>query len=131
METGNPIVEVQGIGKSFNGVTVLNDVTFDVYPGKVHALLGENGAGKSTLVNVISGVFPPTAGTLRVEGKQVEIRNPLMARKLGIALIHHRIQLCILMLDLVKLENHLPYSCGKRIDCFLICTHDYYFWLQI
>ena len=88
METGNPIVEVQGIGKSFNGVTVLNDVTFDVYPGKVHALLGENGAGKSTLVNVISGVFPPTAGTLRVEGKQVGIRNPLMARKLGIALIH-------------------------------------------
>ncbi|CUP83773.1 Uncharacterised protein [Segatella copri] len=49
----------------------------------------------------------------------------------GIALIHHRIEFSILLLDLVKLENHLPYSCGKRINCFLICTHDYYFWLQI
>ena len=55
----------------------------------------------------------------------------LLCLDFGISLIHHRIELSILLLDLVNLEIHVHLSSGKRINCFLICTHDYYFWLQI
>lgn len=84
----NPVISVAGVTKTFSGVTVLKNVDFDIYPGEVHALLGENGAGKSTLVKIISGVHTPTHGKIFLENKQVKISNPHTARQLGIALIH-------------------------------------------
>ena len=66
-----PAVRMDGICKAFNGVTVLDDVHFEVRPGEVHALAGGNGAGKSTLMKILQGVYPRDAGDLGV-GDPVE-----------------------------------------------------------
>src|SRR5690349_1708792 len=79
---------LQGISKSYDGVAALTDVTLDVRPGEVHALLGENGAGKSTLMGVASGATAPDAGTITVRGQQVERLTPAQAGQLGIAIVH-------------------------------------------
>lgn len=83
-----PIINAVKVCKAFSGVSVLNDIDFQVYPGEVHALIGENGAGKSTLVKIISGVFPPTSGELRFEEKPLRLSSPHDARAVGIALIN-------------------------------------------
>ncbi|MDR2471931.1 MAG: ATP-binding cassette domain-containing protein, partial [Treponema sp.] len=83
-----PIVQARGISKTFSGVRVLNKVDFDIYPGEVHALVGENGAGKSTLVKIIAGVHGAIAGTILLEGREVFFKSPHAAREAGIALIH-------------------------------------------
>jgi len=81
------LLSVQGVSKSFPGVKALDDVSFEVRPGTVHALCGENGAGKSTLMKIINGIYQPDAGVVRVRGEQVQIKNPLDARAHGIAMI--------------------------------------------
>ncbi len=82
------LIEARGITKQFGGVEVLSDVDLDLHAGEIHALLGENGAGKSTFAKVLAGVHRPTRGTLRRNGKPIEVPNPIAAQKLGIALIH-------------------------------------------
>ncbi|PVX85925.1 sugar ABC transporter ATP-binding protein [Paraburkholderia unamae] len=69
-----PILKVQGIAKRFNGVPALQDVSFDVYPGEIVALLGENGAGKSTLIKILAGVHAPSSGGLLFRGEPVDAR---------------------------------------------------------
>ena len=86
-------LEMTKITKVFPGVTALSDVDFDVYPGEVHALMGENGAGKSTLMKILSGVYSPTNGELRVGGKIVTFSGPAQARDAGIAIIHQEFNL--------------------------------------
>ncbi len=81
------ILSVDGISKSFPGVKALDNVSFDVRPGTVHALCGENGAGKSTLVKIINGIYQPDRGVVRVRGEEVRIKNPIEARANGIAMI--------------------------------------------
>ncbi|MGM1018615.1 MAG: sugar ABC transporter ATP-binding protein [Actinomycetota bacterium] len=81
------LLSVHGVSKSFPGVKALDDVSFDVRPGTVHALCGENGAGKSTLMKIVNGIYQPDAGTIRVNGEVVRIRNPIEARAHGIAMI--------------------------------------------
>ena len=81
------LLSVQGISKSFPGVKALDDVSFEVRPGTVHALCGENGAGKSTLMKIINGIYQPDGGTIRVRGEEVRIKNPIEARAHGIAMI--------------------------------------------
>ena len=88
-----PVLRVQNITKRF-GVNVANDhITFDLYPGEIHALLGENGAGKSTLMNVIYGVYGADEGEIYLNGKQVEIRSPKHAIELGIGMVHQHFML--------------------------------------
>jgi ribose transport system ATP-binding protein len=70
----------------------LSDVSFDIAPGEIHALLGENGAGKSTLLKILSGVQRPTSGEFRIDGVKVEFKNPESARQGGIAMIHQELQ---------------------------------------
>src|SRR2546423_9059695 len=88
-----PIIELREIGKQFPGVRALDDVSFDVLPGEVHALLGENGAGKSTLIKIIAGVYQPDTGVILVDGKSVQFANPGQAQNVGIAAIYQELSL--------------------------------------
>ena len=83
-----PILELEGIYKSYGGVKALTDVHLELKPGEVHALVGENGAGKSTLVKIIMGVIQADAGTIKINGEEVKIPNPQTAQDLGISAIY-------------------------------------------
>jgi len=87
------ILEAAGIEKSFPGVRALDGVGLRVRAGRLVALLGENGAGKSTLMNVLSGVFPPDAGTIRLDGQPVRFANPREAQARGIGIVHQELNL--------------------------------------
>ena len=112
-----PVISLQGVDKSFVGVVALSDVTFDVYPGEVHALCGENGAGKSTLMRVIAGSIPPSGGVIRHRGEVVTFASPMEAKQRGILLIHQEISL---VPELTVAENiflgNLPALTGGRLD---------------
>lgn len=82
------------ISKSFSMVQALSDVGFDLYPGEVHALLGENGAGKSTLMKIFSGVYIKDEGDIFINGEKTEIHTPSRAQELGIGIIHQELNLC-------------------------------------
>jgi len=97
-----PIVELSGIAKHFGGVQALRGVDFSLFPGEVHALVGENGAGKSTLVKILAGIHRPDAGVVRVGSEVVELRSPTQAQTLGIAVVY---QEPMLFPDLDVAEN--------------------------
>jgi rhamnose transport system ATP-binding protein len=98
----NSLLTLNGISKSFAGVHALKGVSFELRPGEVHALVGENGAGKSTLIKIISGAHQPDAGTLHVADREVTENDPVLSRKLGIAVIYQR---PALLPDLTVAEN--------------------------
>jgi rhamnose transport system ATP-binding protein len=92
--SGKPaFVTLSGISKSFGGVRVLKDVSFDVRPGEVHALLGENGAGKSTLIKILSGLYTPDAGTITIDGKEMKFSSTRDATAAGIATVYQELLL--------------------------------------
>ena len=91
--THHELLRVENLGKRFPGVIALDDVSFDLRAGEVHALLGENGAGKSTLIKVLSGVHAPDAGRLYVAGQRVRLAGTVAAQRLGIATIHQEFNL--------------------------------------
>jgi ribose transport system ATP-binding protein len=82
-----PILSLTGISKQFPGVKALDDVDFSLFPGEVHALMGENGAGKSTLINIISGLLHPTSGKICLAGEEVILASAIQAQKVGISTI--------------------------------------------
>ncbi|MCL2129172.1 MAG: ATP-binding cassette domain-containing protein, partial [Treponema sp.] len=89
------LIRAENINKAFSGVPALRDVSFDLKPGEVHALLGENGAGKSTLVKIFSGVYSRDSGDLRIEYKNIAgDLTPYSAQSLGIGIIHQELNLC-------------------------------------
>ena len=75
------------ISKSFPGVKALDDVNIDIYPGEVHALVGENGAGKSTLMKILNGVYQPDKGNIFVNGEKQQITSTKIAQQLGISIV--------------------------------------------
>ena len=98
----NPLLQLSAVAKSFGAVCALNRVSFDLFAGEVHALLGENGAGKSTLIKVITGAHQPDGGTMEINGAPVGKMSPAAAHKLGIACIY---QQPALFPDLTVAEN--------------------------
>lgn len=83
-----PVLSMNGITCRFNEVIANNNVHFDLFRGEIHGLLGENGAGKTTLMSVLYGLYKPEAGEIIVKGKRVDIKSPLDAIGLGIAMVH-------------------------------------------
>ncbi|MFF4173258.1 sugar ABC transporter ATP-binding protein [Streptomyces sp. NPDC001744] len=92
--TGRPVLEARGIRKSFPGVLALDGVDLRLFPGEVHALMGENGAGKSTLIKVLTGVHPPDGGTVSVDGDARRFAEPLDAQHAGISTVYQEVNLC-------------------------------------
>lgn len=85
------LVEMRNITKKFSGITVLDDVHFNLLPGEVHILLGENGAGKSTLTKLISGVYTPTSGEIIIKGDNYSKLTPQESQKRGISVIYQEL----------------------------------------
>lgn len=88
-----PVLSATGISKSFGHVTALTDVSLEVAPGEVVALMGDNGAGKSTLIKILSGALAPDSGELRVRGEHVHFENPSDARASGIETVYQDLAL--------------------------------------
>lgn len=84
----NPILKMNEIKKEFSGVYALSGITFDLYRGEIHCLVGENGAGKSTLMKVLSGAYRPSSGSIEVEGKSYETLTPNLSKELGINIVY-------------------------------------------
>jgi D-xylose transport system ATP-binding protein len=89
-----PILELQGISKSFGSVQALDSVDFEVRAGEVMALVGDNGAGKSTLIKCVAGIHQSDEGTIRFEGEPVHIHGPKEASRLGIEVVYQDLALC-------------------------------------
>ncbi len=83
-----PLLEIRRMSKRFDTTQALDDVSLTLYPGEIHALLGENGAGKSTLIKIMTGLHPPDEGDMLLNGKPVTVNNSIEAQTLGIAAIY-------------------------------------------
>ncbi|MEU2749237.1 sugar ABC transporter ATP-binding protein [Streptomyces collinus] len=94
MAEPRPVLEMTGIVKEFPGVRALSGVDFRLFPGEIHALMGENGAGKSTLIKVLTGVYSLDGGTITLDGKAVRIGSPLEAQHAGISTVYQEVNLC-------------------------------------
>ncbi|MGX1853771.1 ATP-binding cassette domain-containing protein [Streptomyces sp. NBC_01456] len=92
--SATPVLALRGISKRFGAVQALTDVTLEIHPGEVVALVGDNGAGKSTLVKTISGVHPVDDGAIEWEGGAVRISKPHDAQELGVATVYQDLALC-------------------------------------
>ncbi|WP_102222655.1 sugar ABC transporter ATP-binding protein [Acidimangrovimonas sediminis] len=88
-----PVLHATGISKFFPGVIALDDVELALYPGEVHALLGENGAGKSTLIKCLTGAYGRDGGTITLDGQEIDPRDPLSSQEAGIGTVYQEVNL--------------------------------------
>ncbi len=91
------LLTAEGVRKEFPGVVALDDVTFRLKRGSVHALMGENGAGKSTLMKILAGIYQPDKGRVQLKGVDIRLTSPLDALENGIAMIHQELNLMAYM----------------------------------
>lgn len=84
------ILCVHNVSKTFGGVRALRDVSLDVLPGQVHALVGENGAGKSTLIKIVTGAHQPDSGSIEIAGQRVTQFHPLVSQQMGVAAVYQQ-----------------------------------------
>ena len=111
--TGQPILTARGVTKSFPGVRALKGVDLTVWPGEVHALVGENGAGKSTLMKILAGAQRPDGGEISLDGKPVHFHTPHQARAAGIGIIYQELTIApnltvagnVIVIELVCLKS--------------------------
>ena len=89
----DPLLALVDVVKSFGGVPALRGVSLELFPGEVHALVGENGAGKSTLMKVLSGALRPDSGSMTLAGRRYAPRSPKDARGEGVAMIYQELAL--------------------------------------
>ena len=102
------------IGKRFAGVTALHEVTIELLPATVTAIIGENGAGKSTLMKILSGVYADYEGRILLNGQEVRFANPKEAQEKGISIIHQELNLIpdLSIADNIFLGRELTNSWG-------------------
>ena len=91
--TAQPIVRLEKVTKTYGGIAALADADFDLYPGEIHALVGENGAGKSTLCKLVAGVVAPSQGVMYVDGQVAAFAAPKDASRLGISMVYQETSL--------------------------------------
>ena len=106
------VIEMLNITKVFPGIKANDNITLQLRPGEIHALLGENGAGKSTLMSVLFGLYQPEEGVIKKNGQVVQIRNPNDATALHIGMVHQHFKLveCFSVLDNIILgqeDSHM------------------------
>ncbi|MGK5740334.1 sugar ABC transporter ATP-binding protein [Micromonospora sp. URMC 103] len=94
MSDRHPVLTMTGISKLFPGVRALDGVDFRMFPGEVHALMGENGAGKSTLIKVLTGVYGADAGTVTLDDAPVSFSGPMQATAAGVSTVYQEVNLC-------------------------------------
>ena len=107
-ELAAPLVSLRGITKQFPNVLANDSVNLDLFPGEVHALLGENGAGKSTLMKILYGFYNADSGSIAVDGEEVHIRSPLDARNLRIGMVFQTFTLIPAMTVAENIALYLP-----------------------
>lgn len=88
------LLELNAISKHFGAIQALSDVSLALAPGEVVGLMGDNGAGKSTLVRIVAGNFPPSAGTMTMQGRPVAFHRPTDAREAGVEIVYQDLALC-------------------------------------
>lgn len=88
------ILQLSKISKHFGAIQALTDVSLSIEPGEVLGLMGDNGAGKSTLVKIVAGNYPPSEGTIHIDGEEVSFHNPADAREKGIEIVYQDLALC-------------------------------------
>ena len=93
MSIGPPIVSLAGIHKRYGGVVALNGMDLAVYPGTIHAVVGENGAGKSTLMKILAGVERSDEGTISVRGEVANFTSPRHAQQHGVGIVYQELSL--------------------------------------
>ncbi|HEY9101826.1 sugar ABC transporter ATP-binding protein [Chitinimonas sp.] len=89
-----PLLETCGLGKSFPGVRALHQVDFRLLPGEIHVVMGQNGAGKSTLIKLLTGVYTPDSGEIKLSGQTIHPTSPEAAQALGISTVYQEVNLC-------------------------------------
>lgn len=113
-ETREKVLEVRNLGIDFGGLTAVNNLDLDIYKGEIYGLIGPNGAGKTTVFNMLTKVYQPTRGTIKISGKDMDKLNPVQANQVGVARTFQNIRLFSNMsvLDNVKtgMHNELKYG---------------------
>ncbi|SET91613.1 sugar ABC transporter ATP-binding protein [Paenibacillus sp. NFR01] len=94
MSSEKPILQMKQIHKRFPGVKALSGVDFRLFPGEIHALMGENGAGKSTLIKVLTGVYSIDEGQVEMNGAPISVHSPLESQAAGISTVYQEVNLC-------------------------------------
>ena len=109
------IITFKNITKKFPGVIAVNDVSFSINRGEIHAIVGENGAGKSTLIHILAGLYKQNSGEIIYDGEVINFNNPLMAKKAGFATVFQEIKLCpsLTVTENIFLGQELRSSFGK------------------
>ena len=88
------VLELASISKNYGAIQALSDVSLTLEPAEVVGLMGDNGAGKSTLVKIIAGNFPPSHGSIRIDGAEVHFHRPVEARQHGVEIVYQDLALC-------------------------------------
>lgn len=103
------MLDVQNLSIHFGGVKAVNDVSFKIEPGMIYAVIGPNGAGKTTLFNLITGVYKPTTGTIKLNGEEIQGKSPDELARRGVARTFQNLQVCMNMsaLENVMVGAHL------------------------
>lgn len=107
-------LQVTGLAKSFGGVKAIENLSFDVHAGTVHAIIGPNGAGKTTLINLLTGIYTPDGGTVEMFGQEIGGCRPEQFAKLGLSRTFQNLQVCMNMsaIDNVMIGAHLSLASG-------------------
>ncbi len=114
------LLRVEGLGKAFGGVRAIEDLSFSLAPGMVHSIIGPNGAGKTTLLNLLTGVYAPTAGSIRLDGRELTGRAPHVYAAAGVARTFQNLQVFFNMsaLENVMAGRYLHERCGLAAALF-------------